>query len=650
MSRHTLKACDILDLIENGNISDLENLSDREEEVGEFELPADILHVEDGINFGDDAIFEDNLMNDIEGDGQFDEQLDNILDIDQAITTVIANNQEVLQEQDIQNDVVPAVLDNADQRGMLFNNIVTSKREIQWKNEMFTTRNPPDWDLEFSTEYTMLPSPLIFFQKYVPKSILETARDCTNIYAMQNNKTSFKDCTLLEIETAIALHIAMGSLNLPRVKMYWDSSLNIGLFRDAQMPLKRFFSIRNNLHFVNNLERPNNNDIFFKVRPLLDCIASRCRQIQVERYMSVDEQIIPFTGKNLSVKQYVKGKPCPWGIKNFILAGKSGMMYDFVLYQGQNTELDKDYVRDFGLGATVVLKLVENLKPGNVLFFDNYFSSYALLQILKSKMIFAACTARLNRFSKPPLTSDKIMMKEKRGFSEEVVSDDGDVVVTKWLDNKTVSLASNYVGIGQTDTVKRWEKRDKAYIQVTRPQVVNEYNSAMGGVDLYNRYIALYRITVRSKKWTLRVIFHAIDMAVTNSWLEYKRTAQILKVPKKEQLDLLAFRLQLTEEIIKVGKPVTNKKKGRPSNEKANKNPDENMPQTKRSRYEQRPLQSVQTDSVDHLPTHDGKPEPTRCKNSTCGKYRSHFFCHKCKVHLCINQKRNCFYEFHTKK
>lgn len=100
---------------------------------------------------------------------------------------------------------------------MSFSDYVPSKREIQWKPEMFTT-NPPDWAFPFTTEYTTLPSSLMFFQKYVPKSILETACDCTNIYAIQNDKTSFRDCSLAEIETMIALHIAMGSLKLHVLK------------------------------------------------------------------------------------------------------------------------------------------------------------------------------------------------------------------------------------------------------------------------------------------------------------------------------------------------------------------------------------------------------------------------------------------------
>lgn len=45
---------------------------------------------------------------------------------------------------------------------------------------------------------------------------------------------------------------------------------------------------------------------------------------------------------------------------------------------------------------------------------------------------------------------------------------------------------------------------------------IKEYNAVMGGVDFYNRLIRFYRIKIKSKKWTLRLIFHAVDIAVTN--------------------------------------------------------------------------------------------------------------------------------------
>lgn len=47
------------------------------------------------------------------------------------------------------------------------------------------------------------------------------------------------------------------------------------------------------------------------------------------------------------------------------------------------------------------------------------------------------------------------MNKKPRGFAQEMTSYDEDVTVVKWLNNNITHLASNFVGIGEKDLVKR---------------------------------------------------------------------------------------------------------------------------------------------------------------------------------------------------
>lgn len=131
----------------------------------------------------------------------------------------------------------------------------------------------------------------------------------------------------------------MGSLKLPRVNLYWDKAIGITAF-SSMMTRDRFFQLRSNLHLVDVNECKSDSDRIYKVWPMYDSIRQRCLQLNVEKICSIDEQIVPFRG-NLNIKQYVKNKPNPWGVKIFVLCGISGLAYDFLVYQGSTTEINK---------------------------------------------------------------------------------------------------------------------------------------------------------------------------------------------------------------------------------------------------------------------------------------------------------------------
>lgn len=88
-----------------------------------------------------------------------------------------------------------------------------------------------------------------------------------------------------------------------------------------------------------------------------------------------------------------------------------------------------------------------------------------------------------------------------------MISTDG-VVIVKWLDNRSVCLASNFVGSGEEDRVQRWSKETNTYVAVPRPEIVKLYNHAVGGVDLLDQLISLYIIYIRSIKSRFNAFSH----------------------------------------------------------------------------------------------------------------------------------------------
>jgi len=119
-----------------------------------------------------------------------------------------------------------------------------------------------------------------------------------------------------------------------------------------------------------------NKDRFVKVRPMFDCVLKRCRELVKKRDLSIDEQIVPFTGHK-NVKQYCKGKPNPWGIKIFMLCGASGVIHDFIIYQGSETEFCPQFKNKFGLGASVFLQLTEHVEENK-----HFYSSIIILLVI----------------------------------------------------------------------------------------------------------------------------------------------------------------------------------------------------------------------------------------------------------------------------
>jgi hypothetical protein len=518
---------------------------------------------------------------------------------------------------------------------------LTLKKDIKWRRKPF---DPPHLhDSVSSTNNENLfsdRSPLDYFAKYVKESDYKNMVAMTNLYAVQKGNR-FQPTNLEEVQTLIGLHLAVGCLQFSQLRMYWDSLLGIGLFMD-NMSRERFLALRNNLHLVDILDKPADcKEKMYKVRPIFESVRKGCLELELEQNLCVDEQMIPHKGR-IPMRQYMRGKPNPWGVKVFMLCGKSGMVYDFIIYQGNDTEIKTAYTK-FGLGASVVLHLSDRISNNNhFLYFDNFFSTFNLFEALKAKGIHAAGTVRVNRFGNPELKSDSALSKAGRGSCDEIVSKCGNIALVKWYDNKAVVLASNFVGVGEKEEVERWDKKRKTHIKIQRPEIIKLYNSSMGGVDVLDQCISYYRIWIKSKKWTLRMIFHAIDIAAVNSWIEYRKDSKIQGIPEKNIMDLLHFKLGLAKDLIYVGKSRKGNKRGRPST-------DTPTPKPRKKAKEIRPPPEMQLDMIDHMPDFHKSTEGTRCKAPGC-KGKTHVFCTKCKIHLCFVKGRNCFKQYHSTK
>lgn len=339
-----------------------------------------------------------------------------------------------------------------------------------------------------------------------------------------------------------------------------------------------------------------------------------------EEKFSVDEVMIPYFGRHSS-KQYIHGKPIRYGFKVWALCTSDGAGVWYEPYCGRHTKIGD---RGLGQGPNVVLDLVEKAKlgPGTDVFFDNLFTSFPLLDALSEKGIGGTGTVRQNRLNKVPIMPKKELEKKgiERGHSDVVYKDD--TVLVAWRDSKAVYLASNKYTGDINHNCQRYDRIKKAKVQVPIPNMIKTYNESMGGVDLLDAMVAVYRVLYRIKKWWFCFYSWSLNVSAVNAWRLRMRVTQ-----KKEPF--LDFLRELVISMFLIhGTPPYFIKRA-PSIQSLN----------------------VRFDGMNHWMVNtendkQGKPSRRNCKQC-CLEGRkdakSQFVCEKCQVPLHIQ----CFKKYH---
>ncbi|GFY48607.1 DDE_Tnp_1_7 domain-containing protein [Trichonephila inaurata madagascariensis] len=228
-------------------------------------------------------------------------------------------------------------------------------------------------------------------------------------------------------------------------------------------------------------------------------------------------------------KQYMKDKLNKWGFKNYVRAGVSGTIYDFVMYGGEDTFRHHSFTEEestLGFGAQAVFALCQSIhrKPATV-YCDNFFSSPELFYILRENYgIFALGTIRNNRLrgDEKVIPGEKEMKKKEKGAFSESTCDNNHLAVVRWNDNKVVTFISTCVASDPIEKIQRYCKDSRKKVGVQCPQIVRQYKRHMGGVDLADMLISLYKIPFKSRRWYFGIFEQIVDICLNNAWLVYR--------------------------------------------------------------------------------------------------------------------------------
>ena len=448
----------------------------------------------------------------------------------------------------------------------------------------------------------------------------------SNLYATQRGKVL--NLKKEELLTFIGMNFFMGYNTRPAWRDHYSSAsdLNNALLC-KKMPRDRFAIILSHLHCNDNSQKPRDcKDKLYKIRLMIDALNKKFQEVyNGTRELSVDESMIKFKGRS-GLKQYLPMKPIKMGYKWWCLADQRGYIKKFQIYQGKDKELNSKFT-GYGLGEKVVLELTEqDWGKGKIVYFDNFFSSVALLEKLKTENTYACGTIRSYRKG---LAGNMIADSQmKRGDSDHRFSNL--IGYWKWKDNKVVHLVSNFHG-NESATVLRKEKNGSKSA-ITCAVAVKYYNSYMGGVDTADRLRALYCIDRKSPKWWHRLFWGLLDIAFVNSYVIH---GLIMK-----QTTVKDFRRSVTQGLMTM-KDVSQKRKTSTDNT-AKAGP------SKRRKSEYSTIKDVRLGNRGiHWPTF--VENRGRCEVCSLKKIQSkpHSKCSHCNVFLCVNEKKNCFAEYH---
>jgi hypothetical protein len=493
--------------------------------------------------------------------------------------------------------------------------------------------------------------------------MLETIVENTNAYALLKGAGQgrpWTNLTIKELLIFLAFLIYLGLYPLHGVEELWNDDPSGPVHQIAQeMTLMRFQQIKCYLHISKPQDQDQAQDInspyYAKVEPLL----SHIRDISKKLYspssnISIDEMMIRFSGRSIHIIR-IRGKPTPEGFKIFALCDHG---YTYTFLPSSRVHQNREVQRIDGITYTgcVVLHLALQLpykrKPFN-LFMDNYFSSIPLFSWLRKNNIGACGTVRAASKGFPKeLKVPKRMKLEWNFQSGKVVGKDEDVLAVLWMDNGPVTFLTTIHGIGEDWEVTTDRRRprktmlnaghveevfgDDGEKKLEIPQMVDDYNHHMGGVDTADQLRSYDNTQLKARRNWMPLFFWLLDTAIINSYILAKLKGQV-----QSQVD---FRKKLLWELVKMAKeeevaavPV--------------QPPTKKMRMTKKSTVDDLPVSRLKVGN--HFPLYN--PQRRTCvwcslkvKNDEDNAFKTQFSCELCNVYLCLNSNRNCFKDFHS--
>ena len=158
-------------------------------------------------------------------------------------------------------------------------------------------------------------------------------------------------------------------------------------------------------------------------------------------------------------------------------------------------------------------------------------------------------------------------------------------------------MVSNCIGSDVATQARRWSRKERAFINIERPAMVLEYNSHMGRVDLFDMLLSMYRVSNRSTKYYMHMVFfYCIDVVLENGWLLYRRHMHQKRVSQKKYMPLISFQSATAKSLCQAEKTSTGAARSHGRQSSSSQTPVD-MPSKKwKSSFVPNPVENVRLD------------------------------------------------------
>ena len=198
----------------------------------------------------------------------------------------------------------------------------------------------------------------------------------------------------------------------------------------------------------------------------------------------------------------------------------TGYICGFEVYTGDvsgQSQGNAQELQDASKMSYIVLGLLDSvqlLDMGHHVYFNNYYNSPDLIDLLYKRKMHAYGTVRKNQKSLP-----LAVMQAKLKQGETVFCHKNNLLALKWMDKREVYILSGLHKATNAISKKTNYKGQK----VTKPQPIFLYNRYISGVDLTDQFLQFNSFLHKSVKWSKKFFVYCLNMVMLNAHILHKK-------------------------------------------------------------------------------------------------------------------------------